>query len=146
MRPVRVSVEIPLPARQVWDEVSRLDHHAEWMADAESIEFAGERRSGVGTVLRVATRFGPLHTSDIIEVTRWEPARCIEVEHRGRFTGKGRFLLDPAGPGQTRFTWEEQIRFPWYLGGPAGAWAARPIFGLVWRRNLERLRSRLTSP
>jgi len=146
MGPVRVSIEIPLPVERVWEKASRLDRHAEWMADARSIEFLGAARSGVGTRMRVETRFGPLRTTDTIEVTAWEPPRRITVEHRGRFTGWGRFLLDPAGPEATRFTWEEQVRFPWYLGGPVGTLAARPIFRLVWRRNLERFRSRFTSP
>ena len=96
--------------------------------------------------MRVETHFGPLRTTDTNEVTAWEPPRGITVEHRGRFTGWDRFLLDPSGPGATRFTWEEQVRFPRYLGGPLGALAARPTFCLVWRRNLERFRSRLTSP
>jgi hypothetical protein len=81
-----------------------------------------------------------------MEVVEWEPPRCIGVEHRGLFTGRGRFLLEPAGPRATRFTWEEQVRFPWFFGGPLGARAARPLFYLVWRRNLRRLRRRLTAP
>lgn len=146
MTPVRVSLVIPLPVERVWEEASRLDRHVEWMADARSIDFLGSQRSGAGTRMRVETRFGPLHTSDIMIVTAWEPPRRIAVEHGGLFTGWGCFLLDPAGPGATRFTWEEQIRFPWFLGGRLGALAARPILSLVWRRNLKRLRARLTCP
>ncbi|MCU0282165.1 MAG: SRPBCC family protein [Acidimicrobiia bacterium] len=146
MGPLLVGIAIPLPVEEVWEEVSRLDRHVEWMADARSIDFLTETGAGVGAVLRVATRLGPLRTTDTIVVTAWEPPRRIEVEHRGRFTGRGAFRLDPAGPGATRFTWEELIRFPWYLGGPLGALAARPLFRFVWRRNLERLRARLTAP
>jgi hypothetical protein len=137
---VRVSVSLPRPVNEVWAEVSRLDRHVEWMADARSIEFLGGARAGVGATMRVVTQFGPLRTVDTMVVTAWEAPRRIEVEHRGRF------LLEPAGPDATRFTWEEQVRFPWHLGRPLGALAARPVFYLVWRRNLERLRSRLTSP
>ena len=143
---MQVSVALPRPVQEVWAEVSRLDRHVEWMADARSIEFLGEARAGVGASFRVETRFGPLRTADTMVVTAWEAPRRIEVEHLGRFTGRGRFLLEPAGPDATRLTWEEQVRFPWYLGGRLGALAARPILHLVWRRNLERLRSRLTSP
>lgn len=146
MGPLLVGIAIPLPVEEVWKEVSRLDRHVEWMADARSIEFLTEARSGVGAAMRVATRFGPLRTTDTMVVTAWEPPQRIEVEHRGRFTGRGAFRLDPAGAGATRFTWEELIRFPWYLGGPLGALAARPLFRFVWRRNLERLRARLIAP
>jgi hypothetical protein len=135
-----------VPVEGVWEEVSRLDRHTEWMADARSVEFIGAARSGPGTTVRVATRFGPLRTTDVIAVTAWEPPRRIAVDHRGRFTGRGEFRLDPEEPGATRFTWEEEVRFPWYLGGPLGALAARPLFRFVWRRNLERLRARLTAP
>ncbi len=131
---------------RVWEEASRLDRHVEWMADARSLMFLGPRRSGVGTKMQVQPRFGPLHTTDIVVVTAWEPPRRIEVEHRGRFSGRGCFRLDPLGPGATRFTWEETVRFPWYLGGPLGALAARPILHLVWRRNLRRFGARLSSP
>ncbi|MBN2114590.1 MAG: SRPBCC family protein [Acidimicrobiia bacterium] len=146
MGPVRVSVDIPQAIERVWEEAGALDRHAEWMADAQSIEFLGPERSGVGTRLRVATRLGPLHTIDELMVTAWEPPRRIEVEHHGRFRGWGRFHLEPLGPARTRFTWEESIHFPWYLGGPLGALAARPIFTWVWRRNLARFRARLTYP
>ncbi len=116
------------------------------MADVDSIRFLSEARAGVGTRLAVGTRFGLPRTEDIMEVVEWEPPRCIGVEHRGLFSGRGRFLLEPAGPEVTRFTWEEQVHFPWLFGGPLGALAARPVFYLVWRRNLRRLRRRLTAP
>ena len=35
-------------------------------------------------------------------------------------------------------TGAEELLVPWWLGGPLGA----PVLGLVWRRNLRRLRSR----
>lgn len=146
MRPVSVSIELPLPPEGVWEEVSRLERHPGWMADARALRFSSEQRTGVGTRALVDTRFGPLRTLDRLVVTEWEPGRCIGVEHRGLFTGCGRFLLEPAGAGATRFTWEELVRFPWYCGRPLGARAARPLFRWVWRRNLERLRSLLSAP
>jgi carbon monoxide dehydrogenase subunit G len=115
------------------------------MADARSIEFLSGSRSGPGTRMAVDTRFGPLRTRDVIEITGWEPERRIAVRHRGLFTGAGEFRLEDHDGG-TRFTWTEEIRFPWWLGGRLGALAARPLFGWVWRRNLGRLRSRLSSP
>ncbi len=42
------------------------------------------------------------------------------------------------GPGATVLSWEEDLVFPWWLGGPVGAWAARPILRWVWRGNLRR--------
>lgn len=141
MSGITVSVFIPAPPEAVWADLSRLESHTEWMADAEGIEFLGETRTGVGTRIAVATRVGPFRTNDVMEFTAWDPPKTMGVHHQGLFTGSGRFTL-AAEAGGTRFTWSEQIRFPWFLGGPVGAWAARPILGAIWRRNLRRLAAR----
>lgn len=139
-----MSTPIAAPPEQVWHDVSHLAGHVEWMADAESIEFLDERTTGVGTRMRVGTRIGPFRTADIMEFTRWEEPHLMEVTHTGLFTGSGRFTLTPENGG-TRFTWSEEIRFPSYFGGPIGAWCARPVLAMVWRRNLRRLAARFVS-
>ena len=48
------------------------------------------------------------------------------IEHRGVVTGRGRFTLAPAPAARTRFTWTEALTFPWWMGGPVGALAAKP--------------------
>lgn len=146
MRPIAASVVLPAPPAAVWAEVSRIDRHVEWMADARSIRFLGEQRTGVGTRLEVDTRFGPLRTRDTMEVVEWEPPRRLGVSHRGLFTGRGVFRLEPAGPGATTFTWEEELVFPRRCGGSLGALVARPVLLRIWRGNLARLRSRFTAP
>ena len=125
----------------VWADLSRLETHVEWMSDARSLEFLTDTRGGVGTRFRVATRIGPLRTSDVMTVTEWDPPHRMAVSHDGLFTGNGRFTLD-AVAGGTRFEWHEAIRFPWYLGGRLGALAARPALEAIWRRNLRRLAAR----
>ena len=141
MATIRVEIDLSAPPRVVWDDISRLATHVEWMADAESIDFLSGPREGVGTRMRVATRVGPFRTNDVMKVTAWEPPRLIAVSHQGLFTGEGQFLAEPSGTG-TRFRWEETIHFPWYLGGPIGAWLARPVLTAIWRGNLRRLAGR----
>ena len=75
-----------------------------------------------------------------MEITEWEPPRLMGVRHTGLVTGSGRFRLEALGGGRTGFTWDEDLRFPWFLGAGPGAAAARPILRRVWRRNLARLR------
>ena len=145
MARITVSVDIAAPLETVWGEAADLASHAEWMADAESIEFETPQRSGVGTRMRVATAVGPLRTTDLMEVVEWEEGRSIGVHHRGVVTGTGRFTLAPVG-GATRFTWTEELTFPWYLGGPLTALAASPVLAWIWRRNLHGLRRRLEGP
>jgi hypothetical protein len=54
--------------------------------------------------------------------------------------GVGRFALRRRGRNRTRFTWTERLVFPWWMGGPVGAIAAKPVLRAVWRRNLRRLK------
>ena len=139
---IRVSTTLPAPPAAVWASVSDLASHVEWMADAESIRFATRRRSGVGTTMEVETKVGPLRLTDVIEVTEWRPRRAIGVRHTGLVGGTGRFTLRRRWlrPGSTRFTWEERLVFPAWLGGPLGAAVAAPVLRWVWRGNLRRLR------
>lgn len=138
---IAVSTVLPAGIEAAWQKVSDLSDHVNWMADAHSIEFEGELRSGVGTVMQVLTKVGPLQTIDRIEVTDWEEQRRIAVDHRGLVRGTGEFRLEPISEDETQFTWEESLTFPWYLGGPVTAYGSRPVLAWIWKRNLERLRS-----
>ena len=139
MQSVAVSVDIAAPVSEVWKMAADLASHGKWMEDVESIEFGSEARQGNGTELRVATRVGPFRTIDVMTVTGWEPPRKISVRHRGLFTGRWEFEISAVG-GATRFTWTEEIDFPWRAGGPIGEIVARPILTRIWRRNLQRLK------
>ena len=134
---IRVSTELPASPAVVWDDVRDLGSHVEWMADAESITFTSAATSGVGTTFDCETKVGPIRLVDRMEVTEWVEGTTIGVRHVGLVTGTGRFTLAPSGAG-TRFTWDEELAIPWWLGGPVAAVALR----LVWLRNLRRLRRR----
>ncbi len=83
----RVTVEVhsdfPVDVATLWDELSQIEHHIRWMADAQSIEFAGSQRTGVGTVFNCATRIGPFVTHDLLAITEWEHMARIGVQHKG---------------------------------------------------------------
>ncbi len=137
-------VIIDAPLDRVWAEASDLPSHVEWMADAESIEFLGEARSGVGTRMKVETVVGPLRTADLMEVTEWDEGSAIGVSHKGLVKGRGRFELTEI-EGGIRFAWTESLTFPWYLGGEITAQLAKPLLGWIWRRNLRGLKDRIES-
>ncbi len=126
----------------VWAAVEDISTHTEWMKDAAEIEFTTERHSGVGAEFACLTKVGPLRNHDVLRVTEWEPGAVMGIEHTGVVTGTGRFTLTPEGGG-TRFCWEEVLRFPWWMGGPVGELAAKPVLGHVWRGNLERLKEKV---
>ena len=136
---VQVAVTIDAPPARVWEVIEPIETHVEWMTDAVSITFTSTQHRGVGTTFDCLTKIGPLRTTDRMVVTEWEPERAMGIEHRGLFTGTGRFTLEPVRAGGTRFTWTEQIRFPWWMGGRAGAAAAEPVLRRVWLGNVQRL-------
>jgi Polyketide cyclase / dehydrase and lipid transport len=136
---VRVQVTIDAPRPAVWDRLADIPDHVRWMADARAIRFTGDRRRGVGTAFECETRIGPLRTTDVMEVTEWREGRSLGVRHVGLVSGAGRFVLRRARRGRTRVTWDERLRFPWWLGGPAAGLVAAPVLRLVWRGNLRRL-------
>lgn len=144
MSRISVSIELEASPDEVWAAVADIGSHVEWMADATAIRFVGDQRTGVGTTFDCDTQVGPLRLVDRMEVTSWEPGREMGVRHAGLVTGDGVFRLGPLDGGRrTRFTWTEELRFPWYLGGAATALAASPVFGWIWRRNLSALHTRI---
>lgn len=142
---IRVCTVVAAPPDDVWHAVERIETHTEWMRDAGSITFRSARHSGVGAEFGCRTRVGPLHTNDRFVVTRWDPGRAMGIAHQGPVTGDGEFLLTPWGDGATRFCWNEQLRFPWWMGGPAGERASRPVLRRVWQGNLTRLKELIES-
>lgn len=133
------------PVSVVWDALADLSLHVDWMADAESIEFVGDQRRGVGTVMRVLTTVGPLRTTDVMVVTEWVEHERIVVKHTGVVSGVGSFHLIET-PDGTRFDWSEDLEFPWYLGGDIAAAAAAPVLRRIWRANLDRFIGTLGPP
>ena len=136
---------IDAPPRAVWHRLADIADHVTWMADAAAIRFTGDRRTGVGTTFECETRVGPLRTLDLMEVTEWRERRAMGVRHSGLLTGTGRFLLRRRRRGRMRLVWDEELRFPWWLGGPFGGLVARPVLRAVWRGNLRRLAARVVA-
>jgi uncharacterized protein YndB with AHSA1/START domain len=140
---VRVSRVLDAPRAAVWSRLADLADHVNWMADAAEIRFTGERRAGVGTTFTCLTVVGPLRALDRMEVTEWDEERSMGVRHSGLVTGSGRFTLESLSGDRTRLTWEEDLSFPWYLGGPVTAALAHPVFRWLWAGNLARFAGRL---
>ena len=146
MTEVHVAIDIDAPPDIVWAAIEDIESHTKWMADAESIRFTSAEQRGVGTRFVCATRIGPIHLDDVMEITRWQEPEVMGVSHHGMVTGEGEFTLTPIDLGRrTRFEWREQLHLPWYLGGALGAAIAAPlVLAPLWRRNLRRLRALIT--
>jgi uncharacterized protein YndB with AHSA1/START domain len=137
-----VSVEIDATPEQVWTIVEPVEHHVDWMHDAVAIRFQTEQRRGVGTTFLCDTKVGPIKLVDKMEITEWVPGASMGVRHVGMVTGTGAFTLTPIDLGRrTRFTWAETLIFPWWLGGPIGAFiGGKVVLRSIWKRNLRNLK------
>lgn len=138
---IRVAVEIDAPPKNVWSVVEPIERHVDWMADATAIRFTSASNRGVGTEFECDTKVGPITLTDVMTVTEWEPERRMGVRHTGVVTGTGAFELEPIDLGRrTRFTWTEELTFPWFLGGRLGEIVGgRAVMKRIWIRNLRRL-------
>ena len=142
----RITVEIELNATpaDVWRILEPVERHVDWMHDAVAIRFDTDQHRGVGTTFECDTKVGPITLVDKMEITEWVPERSMGVTHRGIVTGSGVFTLTPIDlDRRTRFTWSEQLKFPWWLGGSVGELiGGQLVLKAIWRRNLRGDRSR----
>lgn len=143
---IEVSRVMSVPHEKVWAALADLGSHTDWMRDARSITFTSEQTRGVGTTMEVETRVGPLRSVDLLEVTGWEEGRRIETAHHGMVKGTGILSARPEGRNRTVVSWQESLRFPWWLGGRLGELVAAPVLKKVFAANLERLERMLSSP
>lgn len=143
MARITVSIELPAIPARVWEVVEPIENHTEWMADAVAIRFVNEQRRGVGTKFLCDTKVGPIRLTDHMEITAWEPERVMGVTHTGVVTGTGQFTIEPAATaGHSKFTWSEELHFPWWLGGAIGEVVGGSlVMKTIWRRNLKKLRA-----
>lgn len=152
MSRISVGIEIDAPPSRVWEVVEPIERHVDWMADAVAIRFVGDQTRGIGTRFACDTKVGPITLVDQMEITAWEPERAMGVRHTGVVSGSGVFHLEgidgdiDSRPRRTRFTWTEDLRFPWWLGGRLGELVGgNLVMGAIWRRNLRRLRTLVES-
>jgi len=145
MARIRVATTIDAPPKSVWASIRDIATHVGWMEDAVAIRFTSDARDGVGTTFECDTRVGPFRLTDLMEVTEWDERRRMGIRHVGLVTGTGRFTLRKARGGRTRFTWEERLRFPWWMGGPLGGTLGAPVLKRIWRRNLRNLKHQVES-
>ena len=137
---ITVSIIINRPLEVVWNEVRIMENHVNWMQDAANIDFLSENTSGVNTKMNVLTKVGPIKLNDVITVTQWEEMKSIGVIHEGIVTGEGVFYLSAIDEASTKFEWVEELKFPFYFGGPIGEIFGGFLLKLIWKNNLENLK------
>lgn len=143
MSRITVSIELAASPARVWEIVEPVERHVDWMADAVAIRFTNSQTRGVGTTFDCDTKVGPIKLTDRMEITEWVPEKSMGVKHVGIVTGTGVFTIEPLGNGQySKFTWSEELTFPWWLGGPIGeVVGGNIVMKAIWRRNLKKLQA-----
>ena len=141
MSNIKVSIEIEATPEKVWQIVEPIERHVDWMHDAVAIRFTSDQKRGVGTAFLCDTKVGPIRLTDKMEITEWVPGKAMGVKHIGIVTGTGVFTLESLSNGtRTLFKWEEKLVFPWFLGGPLGAFVGgKIVLRQIWKRNLRGL-------
>ena len=147
MSRLSVAIDISATPARVWQAVESIEDHVLWMHDAIAIRFQTDLRRGVGTAFLCDTKVGPFKLVDHMEITEWTPNAAMGVRHVGLVTGTGRFTLTPIDLGRrTRFSWDESLVFPWWLGGPVGALVGgRLVLRRIWKHNLRTLKQLVES-
>ena len=143
MSRITVSIELAASPARVWEIVEPVERHVDWMADAVAIRYTNSQTRGVGTAFDCDTKVGPIKLTDHMEITEWVPEKSMGVKHVGIVTGTGVFTIEPLGNGQySKFTWSEELTFPWWLGGPIGeVVGGNIVMKAIWRRNLKKLQA-----
>jgi uncharacterized membrane protein len=137
---LRVTTHIDVPPARVWDVLLDWEGSAAWMVDATTVRVLGEQREGVGARVEAVTTIAGIALTDVMEVTRWETGRLIQVHHRGwPIRGVAWFEIAPSGDG-TRFDWAEELDPPLGPLGELGALVLRRGIERVLRRSLVKLR------
>ena len=137
---IRITEEIEASPEVVWNAISDIQTHVNWMADASEIRITSEQTEGVGVTFDCDTKVGPLRTTDKMQITEWTPNQTLTISHKGLVEGKGSFILEKNSDGKTLFVWEENLDFPLLLGGRITGFIAKPILKKIWKKNLYKLK------
>lgn len=139
---ITVETELDAPPDVVWSDIRQISTHVHWMHDAEAIWFTSADTEGVGTSFECDTKIGPIRFTDVMEITAWVENETMGVRHSRVVAGEGAFTLSALQGNRTLFRWAEELKFPWFFGGPVGEPFGSIILKLIWKRNLQNLANR----
>lgn len=137
---VRTSVTVARPREDVWNVLADVQRQPEWMRDALSIEMLTDGPMRVGSRMKVPTKIGVFRTTDIMEVTAYDPPERWTVVHRGVVTGEGTFTLRADGEASTEVEWCERLAAPLGALGRFGMTLFRPVLRRQFQDDLDRFK------
>lgn len=135
---VELSVDIQVPAQQVWDAITDWESQDKWMLGTHVVRVPGTG-PGVGERIEAFTGLGKIGFLDTMEITRWEPPFRCDVIHTGRVVrGTGTFEVVAINDNASKFIWSEDLDLPLGPLGAAGFAVLRPAFLQGVKKSLEK--------
>lgn len=127
---------IPLPAREVFDELTDRAGHAEWVPMTRVEILAGE--GGPGTEFIATTGLGPAALPDRMRVDSLDPdTMTVVITKIGPvLTGEVRLCVVSTGERSCRLEWFEGIRVPYapqFMSRPIALAASRGFESAITR-------------
>jgi hypothetical protein len=137
---VAASTHLRVPPQDAWRVLLRWEDQSRWIRDADSVRVLTDHREGLGVRIAVRNRVFnvPLFTEEL-EVTGWDPPRCLEMTHQSFVRGVGTWELEPKGSG-ARFLWTEDLSLPTPFVGEFALLVYRPFLLSLMRGAMRDLR------
>ena len=116
---IQKTIEITAPPERIWPFFVEPERVLEWCSTFRKFEYSGDLRSGVGTPLYIEEQaVGPVMKMHF-EVTEWKEndklgLRMVSVSSVKSYEQE--WSLEPT-PSGTRFTFVEEIEFPFGVFG-----------------------------
>ncbi len=139
MREIELSVDIELPAEQVWACLVDWRRQGDWMPATKVEVIGGGAGHGEGERIVAWTGRRPLAVADRMTITEWDPPRRAAVVKTGRMLkGAAAFEVHSLGEGRARVVWCEALTPPFgapgRLLGPLLSVGTRVVIGVALRR------------
>jgi uncharacterized protein YndB with AHSA1/START domain len=116
---IQKTIEIAAPPERIWPFFVEPDRVLQWCSTFRKFEYSGDLRSGVGTPLYIEEQaVGPVMKMHF-EVTEWKENDKLALRMVSASSVKSyeqEWWLDPT-PSGTRFTFVEEIEFPFGVFG-----------------------------
>ena len=116
---IQKTIEITAPPERIWPFFVEPERVLEWCSTFRKFEYSGDLRSGVGTPLYIEEQaVGPVMKMHF-EVTEWKENDKLALRMVSASSVKSyeqEWLLEPT-PSGTRFTFMEEIEFPFGVFG-----------------------------
>jgi len=128
---VQKSIEISAPPNKIWPFLIEPEKILKWCITFLKLEYTGEQRSGVGTTFYLEEKAGGPLMKLNFRITEWvENERVAFSMISGNFVkGYEQSWTVEATPSGSRFTFMEEIKFPYGIVGK--------IMGLFAKRGSE---------